>query len=74
VTWVEPRVGEFLACETTAADLVHLRRLVTRGVRLSGHTYPQPNSLCGALIAYDVMVPEDEADCPTCRELRSKTP
>lgn len=53
-------------CETTAAITVHLRDMgEDEPLHLSGFV-TRPVALCGALIAWDTLIPVDGARCSEC--------
>lgn len=64
--WIGPAAGQLVACETVAAVVLHVRRIVDRGVRLSGHVAPRPLALCGTPIAWDTRLPVSAVTCRRC--------
>jgi hypothetical protein len=67
--WKPPTTGGLVTCETVAAVVVHVRRIVDREVHLGGHIAPRPLALCGMPADWDTMLPVSAASCRRCRAL-----
>jgi hypothetical protein len=65
--WQEPKVGDLVTCETVAAIVLHVRRVVDRGFRPSGHVTPRPLALCGSPVDWDTKQPVESTSCHSCR-------
>ncbi len=67
---LNPSLEGIVACESSVAVVLHAR-LVTREkpVCLTGHSKPSPQSLCGAMIAWDTQAPVTDRTI-TCRSCR----
>ena len=59
---------EFVVCETVAAISTHIREVGDRDLRLGGHTFPRPHTLCLMDAAWDTLLPIDSARCVKCVE------
>lgn len=58
MSWTEPKVGDLVTCESTAAIILHARRVTSATpVMLGGHASPRPATLCGTEAAWDTMRP-----------------
>jgi len=65
-------MDDFVTCESTAAIVVHIRRIGDRGINIHGHTHPRPEALCGAKVAWDTRIPLAGATCRRCIAERRK--
>lgn len=65
---------DLVVCESTAAIVAHLRRVTeATPIKLSGHAFPRPLSLCGNEIAWDTRLPIDAASCRACLAVHATT-
>lgn len=55
-----------VTCETTAANLVHVRELGSTPPKFVGHITPKPTTLCGSVAAWDTRNPVAAATCSQC--------
>lgn len=55
-----------VTCETTAANLVHVREVGSTPPKFGGHITPKPTALCGAVAAWDTRIPVAAATCSQC--------
>lgn len=61
---------KLIACETTAAFVMHIR-VLDGEPNYSGHS-PHKPTLCGMLAAWDVRSPVTEAHCRACLAIAPK--
>ena len=65
-------MSEFITCESTAAIVLHARRIGISPVTLSGHSAPRPITLCGTEAAWDTRLPLTAVKCRKCIEVLSQ--
>lgn len=62
-------MAEYVACETVAAIVHHVRRVdAEHPVKRGGH-WPKPRAMCGREVDWDTQVPPTEK-CISCRNCR----
>lgn len=71
-TTPKPAAGQFVTCETMAANIVHIRRADRLGPNYHGHS-PRPTTLCNAPAAWDTRIPLTAATCRVCVSTYAKT-
>lgn len=64
----ESPTPEFVACETVACIVHHVRRIGDTPVNPNGH-WPKPLAMCGTPVNWDTKVPPTEK-CISCRGCR----
>lgn len=69
-------MSKLVVCETTAAITTHLRELRDgEEPNYHGHKHPQPQTLCGWRVGWDMKIPVGQEECMKCiaeRERRER--